>query len=473
MEKTQNQINLENMKERMKGIEKKFNSSSMCTAKWLQLTLYLQNGYNHSCHHPSPHKIPVEEVLKDPRALHNSQYKMKQRTAMLNNKRPSECEYCWNIEDLPGENISDRTYKSSDTSWSMPYINDVLKAKDTNFINPSYLEVSFENTCNFKCAYCSPEISSKWMEEIKQHGHYPTTWGTGNLSWLEQTGRMPIPHREENPYIDAFWKWWPDLYPSLNTFRITGGEPLLSKNTWRVLEYIKNNPRKELNLAINSNLDVPDNLIDKLISYYKEIRPNINSFELYTSAEAYGKQSEYIRFGMHYNKFMTNVKKILNLTDARINFMITFNILSVTSFTEFLDDIILLRHEFNSDDSDNRIPIMVAYLRWPRFLDVRLLPIEYKEKFKNKLTKYYKNWTRETWRERRKTAIKEGLEFKEAGRFYLEEIDQFDRLLGYMNTDHEDRELEIGNFKSFIKEYDKRKDLNFNEIFPELSFLLD
>jgi len=33
-------------------------SPSFCTAKWLQTTLYLQNGYNHSCHHPSPHKIP-------------------------------------------------------------------------------------------------------------------------------------------------------------------------------------------------------------------------------------------------------------------------------------------------------------------------------------------------------------------------------------------------------------------------------
>ena len=52
-------------------------SPSFCTAKWLQTTLYLQNGYNHSCHHPSPHKIPVDEVLHNPKALHNSQHKKK------------------------------------------------------------------------------------------------------------------------------------------------------------------------------------------------------------------------------------------------------------------------------------------------------------------------------------------------------------------------------------------------------------
>jgi len=31
-------------------------SPSFCTAKWLQTTLYLQNGYNHSCHRPDPYE---------------------------------------------------------------------------------------------------------------------------------------------------------------------------------------------------------------------------------------------------------------------------------------------------------------------------------------------------------------------------------------------------------------------------------
>ena len=83
-------------------------SSSFCTAKWLQTTLYLQNGYNHSCHHPSPHKIPIDEVLADPAALHNSQHKKKQRELMLVGQRPTECDYCWKIEDLDKDYFSDR-----------------------------------------------------------------------------------------------------------------------------------------------------------------------------------------------------------------------------------------------------------------------------------------------------------------------------------------------------------------------------
>ena len=51
-----------------------------------------------------------------------------------------------------------------------------------------------------------------------------------------------------------------DLYHDLHTFRITGGEPLMSKDTWKVLDYIieTDNPNKNLSLAINSNLGVPD-----------------------------------------------------------------------------------------------------------------------------------------------------------------------------------------------------------------------
>ena len=89
-------------------------SPSFCSAKWLQTTLYLQNGYNHSCHHPSPHKVPLEELRDNPAALSNSSFKKKQREMMLKGDRPKECDYCWNIEDLGKDYFSDRHYKTSD-----------------------------------------------------------------------------------------------------------------------------------------------------------------------------------------------------------------------------------------------------------------------------------------------------------------------------------------------------------------------
>ena len=57
-------------------------SSSFCIAKWKQTTLHLQNGHTHSCHHPRPHVVPVEEVKKNPSALHNTRFKKQRRKEM-------------------------------------------------------------------------------------------------------------------------------------------------------------------------------------------------------------------------------------------------------------------------------------------------------------------------------------------------------------------------------------------------------
>ena len=89
-----------------------------------------------------------------------------------------------------------------------------------------------------------PDLSSKWYEEIKQYGAYPTSTQFNGFDSLRDLNRMPIPNREENPYVDAFWKWWPDLYESLHTLRLTGGEPLMSKDCWKVLEAIAENPKE-------------------------------------------------------------------------------------------------------------------------------------------------------------------------------------------------------------------------------------
>ena len=78
--------------------------------------------------------------------------------------------------------------------------------------NPKYVEVAFSNACNFKCSYCGPAFSTQHMQEIQKYGAYPTTDKFNSLEWAKQEKKMPIPQSEENPYVEAFWKWSPDLY---------------------------------------------------------------------------------------------------------------------------------------------------------------------------------------------------------------------------------------------------------------------
>ena len=120
----------------------------MCLAKWNQVTIHLATGHTHSCHHPNTHKIPLQEIAADPSALHNTIFKKQQRQHMLDGNRPEECGYCWNVEDNVKEaNIfSDRVAKSAE-KWSQN-LDEVLEAGAGNF-NPTYVEVSFSNVCNF------------------------------------------------------------------------------------------------------------------------------------------------------------------------------------------------------------------------------------------------------------------------------------------------------------------------------------
>jgi organic radical activating enzyme len=427
----------------------------MCLAKWLQVTLHLQNGHTHSCHHPNTHKIPLEEIEKDPSALHNTSFKKQQRELMMTGHRPEECHYCWNIEDNTPANsevFSDRIYKSADPAWAgeRKYFDVMFVGHERN-INPTYLEVSFSHACNFKCSYCSPHISSKWMEEIEKFGGYPTTLQYNNIEHTKHQDKMPIPIKEHNPYVEAFWKWWPEVYPNLHTFRITGGEPLLSKDTFKVLDYIIEHPNPNLELAINSNCVLPDKLFEKFLEKIKIIDQNrsVKKFTLYTSAEAYGEKAEYIRFGMDYKTWLSNCNKYLaEVPKGNFAIMSTYNALSVSSYTEFLKDVLIMKLVHHA--SLRSITIDIPYLDNPKWMSVRILPESYKEKILEQVKFMRDN-----------ACGHKGFQSWEA--------DKLERITYILETEQDKNHLK--DFASFFDEHDKRRGSNFLKTFPEYTEL--
>ena len=52
-------------------------SPTFCLAKWHHTTIYLHTGDTHSCYHPAPHRISLEEIKNNPSALHNTLTKKK------------------------------------------------------------------------------------------------------------------------------------------------------------------------------------------------------------------------------------------------------------------------------------------------------------------------------------------------------------------------------------------------------------
>ena len=75
-------------------------SESFCGAKWYNATIWLGSGMTTSCHHPLPHKVNVEDVEANPKALHNTAKKKSERGMMQRGERPAGCEYCWRQHQL-------------------------------------------------------------------------------------------------------------------------------------------------------------------------------------------------------------------------------------------------------------------------------------------------------------------------------------------------------------------------------------
>ena len=431
-------------------------SPSFCLAKWKQVTVHLQTGHTHSCHHPQIHKIPLSELENNPSALHNTNEKKIARKKMLEGVRPSECDYCWKIEDSNPESFSDRITKSSD-NWSYPYFQEVEKAPWDSNINPSYFEVSFGNECNFKCAYCHPQISSAIMNELVKLG--PSKLNPGlTVESMKENNVFPYGKDEENPYVTAFWTWWPRLKETLDVFRITGGEPLLNPNTFRFLDSLIDEPMPNLNLAINSNLGITDYHFNLFLEKIKKIvsEKKVKSFQLFTSVDTFGKNAEFVRFGLNYEQYMKNVRKFLEtVPEVDLVFMSTYNALSVINYDKLLVDILDLKKSFPKGNW-TRVFLDTPYLKDPQYLSCYILDKSF--------LKY----------------MQRDLEFMqrqnlENGLFSEFEIAKFKRILDWVDsleeTDH--RNGHRKNFAFFVKEYEQRKNIKFNDYCPEYKLFLE
>lgn len=429
----------ESLQKTMRVIEIKNESNTICSAKWLQSTVNLYNGTTHSCHHCPRHSINVEELQSNPAALHNTQTKAQERREMRQGERPDACNYCWTAEDAG--TVSDRLFKTTNTEWSV----DHLDRMQTDNPDPSYLEIAFDTTCNLKCLYCGPAVSSKWMEEIMQHGPFDTSTESHGLGLIYRNKEMPIPNNQHNPFKDAFWEWWPSLKKSLKVFRVTGGEPLMSKSMWRVLDDLVENPEPDLTVVINSNFTTIPQLFDRLMERAKVLEESLKSFQVTTSAECAGAQAEYIRHGLDYKSFLENCFQFLHQTKrAKLTVTLTVNALSIFSMQQFLQEVYWLRKLY-----PRRVFISIAFLRHPDFMDVRILNKEATE--------------------RQLTLVRQYVEDHGT----MVEVEQMNRLIEYAAKPLDNVQQRREDLLIFLNEWDDRRYSDYRKIFPDLDRFLE
>jgi organic radical activating enzyme len=425
-------------------------SESFCGAKWYNATIWLGSGMTTSCHHPLPHKVDIEEAKINPRTLHNTAKKKEERRQMQQGERPAGCEYCWKIEDIGRDNISDRVYKT--VLFTDEDLDNAFKSNFTEDVNLRTLEISFDRTCQFACSYCNPAFSSTWVKDINNNGPYMDLVSDGRNHFTHSHDSSQLfKFGENNPYIDAFFQWWEsDLHKTLTELRITGGEPLMSGYTWQLLDWFKaNKGRSQTRLAINSNLGTQVD-IDRL---FQSVDAPI---DLYTSNESVGAHAEYIRDGLVWNDWINSIDLICdnfaNYKLRGLHIMCTINALSLESLTDFLDQIVQWKMCYGK----NYPFFTLNILRFPSFQSPLVLPDELRTKYKNKL----QDWMMQN----QKNEL-----------IHEMELNQLQRLIDYLDvvkTPHlgaAEQEILQKDFKKFYSQYDIRRDKDFVSTFQDLS----
>jgi len=424
-------------------------SNSFCAAKWYNATIWLGSGMTTSCHHPPAHLVDREKVTANPRLLHNTEQKKEDRRKMLAGERPAGCEYCWKIEDMGRDAVSDRVYKSK-----IYPINALHAASVTNpnqDINLRTLEISFDRTCQFACSYCNPAFSSSWVRDIHQNGAYQSLVSDGRNHFThEHASSQLYTVNEVNPYVEAFFEWWEtDLHQTLQELRITGGEPLMSGHTWKLIEWFKRNQgRSNTRLAINSNLGFST---ERLREFIEAIRP-LPHVEVYTSNEAVYQQAEYIRDGLDYQQWYSNMHTLLSSgTVKAVHSMCTINALCLDSLTNYLYHLLELKQQYGRD----RVNFTLNILRFPSFQSALVLPDQIRTDYRIRLEDFLSRNCNNPY-------------------LHEHEINHLQRLVDYLDvvkTPHSeafDLPRLRNDFRRFYDQYDRRRNKDFVQTFPKL-----
>jgi len=424
-------------------------SSSFCAAKWYNATIWLGSGQTTSCHHPPAHLVDKDKVRLNSRLLHNTDQKKADRRQMLAGERPAGCEYCWKIEDMGRDAVSDRVYKSK--IYPIEALNEAVQTPPESDVNLRTLEISFDRTCQFACSYCNPAFSSTWVNDIRKHGAYTglVSDGRNHFTHTHDSAQL-YKFGETNPYVEAFFDWWErDLHKTLQELRITGGEPLMSGYTWKLIEWFKQNQgRSTTRLAINSNLGIE---LEKMMEFGAAIQ-TLPDVELYTSMEATFTQAEYIRDGLDYDQWLGNVLYLLESQLVRaVHVMCTINALCLDSLVDHLNLLLSLKQRYGS----RQINFTLNILRFPSFQSALVLPDHIRNGYRLQL---------EAWlfHNRQNPCLHE------------HEINHVQRLIDYLDvvkTPHSetfDMPRLLNDFGQFYTQYDQRRNKNFGLAFPNL-----
>ena len=221
------------------------------------------------------------------------------RDQMTKGERPDACSHCWYLED--SGLVSYR--QSANKSYTA----------EPNFVM-KHIDIRLSNKCNLMCRMCSGKFSNKIaQEEEKLYGF--TKYKNETLS--PELIEIQLDYIEKN-------------INTIESVYFAGGEPLINKEHYRILElFIKNN-KTTIQLSYNTNFSLLKfkqyNVLDYW-KYFKKVR-------IGASIDLIGDQSNYVRYGVDYSTVENNYKLVSNISNIEFSITSTLHLMNIYNLLE-------------------------------------------------------------------------------------------------------------------------------------------
>ena len=234
------------------------------------------------------------------------------REKMLKGSRPSECDYCYKLED---QNISSPRNRENQTWGNWNSTHNVIEKIFTDYLDqrkvkPISYDLRYSNTCTLKCRMCNSSSSSALNAEYKKINH----------RWPEKFWFT------DNPRINHEL----ELHADIQKIYLAGGEPLVEPLNLELLDKLADyNPN--LVILINTSLN---HLSDKFVSVLNKFK----YLTLVVSIDGTDEINDYIRHGSNFDVVVNNIRRMMHHDIMFSTCVSMYNIFNIKKLIEFITE---------------------------------------------------------------------------------------------------------------------------------------
>jgi len=284
-----------------------------------------------------------------------------------------------------------------------------------------YYDIRFSNLCNFACRTCGGIFSSNWHKDEKAAG------------WNPQYPAIMYAGKDE----DDMWEQMQEHIPHLEQIYWAGGEPLIMKEHWKVLDELVKREMFHVRLIYNTNFSELKFKGRDVLEMWKLF----DCVSVGASLDGSYARGEYIRKGQDWRQTVENRERMLEIC-PNVDFYVSstvsmMNVLHITDFHREWVDLGLLR------PMDWNINI----LQHPHRYRVDVLPEHLKQQAKEKIEKHLE------WLEPQDTLLRATSGYQGVVNFMMQQ----------------DSTHELKNFFHTNDQIDRVRNEDFFTVFPELN----